>query len=121
MPQALLAAYKTIPETFQVHHLTTQFLHPGISKPTLTFEVIRTNDSKNNATRNVHIFQSGKHLATLCMSFIRKPLIENLSMSYQPKMPAFVDEPDESIDDIGHLSLGILKAQSLDMVISTSN
>jgi acyl-CoA thioesterase II len=118
MPQALLAAYKTVPESFQIHHFGIQFFHAGAPELCLTFKVIRTNESKNNATRLVHLSQSGKRIATVVASFIRKPLNDGLWLSYQPAMPAQVDEPDDTIDDMKYLAQGLLHAQWLDMVIS---
>jgi acyl-CoA thioesterase-2 len=118
MPQAILAAYKTLPSEFQIHHLAAQFFHAGVYKPTLIFEVSRTSDSKNNAARTVHLLQSGRRIATIAISFIRKPLKDNLSLSYQPRMPEDIDEPDEGLDDIWAIGKGIVQGQALDMVIS---
>jgi acyl-CoA thioesterase len=118
MPQAILAASKTIPAGFQIHHLSAQFFHAGVLKPTLTFRVSRTSDSKNNAARTVHLVQSGRRFASIALSFIRKPLKDKLSLSYQPRMLEDVDEPDDGLDDIETLAEGILQGQILDMVIS---
>jgi acyl-CoA thioesterase-2 len=120
MPQALLAAYKTVPESFQIHHLTSQFFHPGLAKWPLKFEVIRTNDSKNQTARTVHLIQNSRRIASMTMSFIRKPLVDNLSLSYQSAMPRDVNipEPDETINDLKNFTEGILQAEALDMVIS---
>jgi acyl-CoA thioesterase II len=112
MAQGLVAAYKTVNYEFQIHHLTTQFLQPGHGKLPLKFEVTRTNDAKNNAGRTVAISQTDKLIAIIVMSFIRRPILDNLSLNYQPKPPR-VEEPIEDIDDTKFVGQGLIKAQYL--------
>jgi len=118
MPEAMIAAYNTIPKEFQIHQLTAQFFHGGQSKSPLTFEVVRSNDTKNGAGRIVNINQNEKLLAIIVMSFMRKPLLDGLSLSYEPAMPLGITEPQDDQDDIKHVNKGIISGQALDMVIS---
>jgi acyl-CoA thioesterase II len=119
LAQALTAAYKTIPAPFQIHHLTAQFFLPGHAKLQIEFEVITTNDGKNNMGRLVNVCQKGKLIMIVTMSFMRSPRLDGLSLFYGPPMPK-VDPPDEKIDDLKSVSKGIAFVQSLDRVLSSS-
>jgi acyl-CoA thioesterase-2 len=113
MAQALIAAYNTVNPEFQIHHLTSQFLHPSHKKPPLSFEVTRTNEGKNNATRTISIIQEGRGIVMIVMSFMRRPRLDNQSPNYQPHFPKNIPEPDEDIDDMKFAGAGMIQAQTL--------
>ena len=110
LAQSLSAAYKTIPPSFQVHQLTTQFLAPGSGQAALVFDVERTGEGKNNVGRIVHVRQMGRTITTWTVSFMRKPRQDGLSLSYQPVMPTV--ELPEVVGNDTEISRGILVAQS---------
>ncbi|KAH8601674.1 thioesterase-like superfamily-domain-containing protein [Bisporella sp. PMI_857] len=112
LAQSMKAAYSTIPSDFQIHHISTQFFHAGNGKLSLAFEVVRTTDGKNNAGRIVHVSQEQKPICMMTMSFIRKPLLDGLSLKYQNVIPK-IEEPDDEINDMKFLSMGILSAQHM--------
>lgn len=120
MAQALVAAYKTVNPDFQIHHLTTQFLQPAHGKLPLSFEVTRTNDSKNNAARTVSIIQKDRRIAVIVLSFIRRPILDKQSPNYQPHFPNYktIEEPDEEVDDMKFAGKGMLQAQGLGRTFS---
>jgi acyl-CoA thioesterase II len=115
--QSLAAAYKNISQDFQVHQLAVQFFNAGRGKPPILFSVVKISDGRNNLSRIVHVSQGSMSIATLTMSFIRKPRPDGLDLSYSPAMPV-VERPDDAVDHLGSESRGIIDAQSLGRAMS---
>ena len=118
MAQGLLAAYNTVQSDFYIHHLTTQFFYPGIRETPITFEVMRTSDKKNSAARIVFVFQRGVRINMMTMDFIRRPIIDGLSLRYHAQFPEGIALPDDEVDDLKFFGNGLMHGQSLGRRIS---
>ena len=118
MALGLTAAYSTVPSDFHVHHITTQFVQPGAKDTTLTFDVTRSSDSKNNAARIVFISQLGTRISMMTIDFIRRPILDGLSLNYQTQFPEGIEPPDDEINDMKFLGKGLLHAHILGRVMS---
>jgi acyl-CoA thioesterase II len=113
MAQAIVAACKTVDSEFHIHHLTSQFLYPARGEIPLRFEVARISDAKNNVGRTVSIVQKDKVNAFIVMSFIRRPILDDQSLNYQPHFPKNIEEPLEDVDDTTFTGQEMLQTQSL--------
>lgn len=118
MALGLMAAYNTVPVDFQVHHITAQFVQPGAKDTTLTFDVNRSSDRKNNAARIVFISQLGTRISMMTIDFIRRPILDGLSLNYQTQFPEGIEPPDDEIDDMKFFGRGLLHGQGLGRVMS---
>lgn len=122
MSLAILAAYKTLKPSFQIHHLTAQFFAPGAKNLPLTFHVARTSDKGNNAVRVVSVFQDGVAINSMTMAFERQLPLESLSMSYQSKIPMDVSPPiDDALNELRWAYNGIIRGQNVKRQMSRLN
>lgn len=86
--QALLAAYKTVPENFYPHSLQSYFLSAGKPGQDVEYRVERLRDGKNFLSRETRAHQNGKIIFIEVVSFTqdRKDL-ENQPKHYmQPRI-----------------------------------
>ena len=118
MALGLLAAYRTVQSDFNVHRLATQFFRPGAKQKTLTFEVMRSSDGNNNAARMVFVSQENIRLCIVTVDFIRQPVLDGLSLDYQPRFPEGVESPDDKLDSLKYLGKGFVHGYSLARIMS---
>lgn len=118
MALGLLAAYRTVQSDFNVHRLTTQFFRPGAKQKTIAFEVMRSSDANNNAARIVFVSQESIRLAIVTVDFIRRPILDGLSLNYQPRFPEGIETPDDKLDSLKFLGKGFVHGYSLPRIMS---
>jgi acyl-CoA thioesterase len=119
MALGLLAAYDTIQSDFHVHRLTAQFFQPGVPDKPLAFEIIRCSDKKNNASRIIFISQEGTRFSMMTIDFIRRPILDGLSLEYQAQFPEVIEPPDDEIeDDLKFYGKGLLRGQNIGRLMS---
>jgi acyl-CoA thioesterase len=118
MALGLQAAYNTVPSDFHVHHIASQFVRPGVKDLPLIFQVTRSSDQKNNAARIVFVSQQGTRLSMMTMDFIRQPILDDLSLSYQTRFPQGIEPPDDEVDDARFFGKGLLHGQGLGRIMS---
>jgi acyl-CoA thioesterase-2 len=67
--QALVAAARTVDDTFGIHSLHSYFLRPGDPNVPILYEVDRIRDGRSFVTRRVVAIQHGKAIFNLAASF----------------------------------------------------
>ena len=119
MGLGLLAAYDTVPSEFTIHHITAQFFRPADGNLPLTWEVIRSNDQKNNSARIVFVSQGEDvRVCMFTMGFTRQPIQDDLSLSYQARPPDVFEAADDKSDELKYLGGGFLHGHSMPRVMS---
>jgi acyl-CoA thioesterase-2 len=87
--QALMAAYRTVPERI-CHSLHAYFIRPGDPKIPVIYQVDRARDGGSFTTRRVVAVQHGKQIFNMSASFH----VEESGWDYQHRMPE-VGKPDD--------------------------
>ena len=93
--QALMAAYRTVPDRM-CHSLHAYFIRPGDPSIPVIYQVDRARDGGSFTTRRVVAIQHGKQIFNLSASFH----VQEEGWDYQPKMPDvkgpehWLDRPD---------------------------
>lgn len=52
------------------------------------------------------------------MDFIRRPILDGLSLNYQARFPEGIEPPDKEVDDLKFYAKGFLYGQGLGRVMS---
>lgn len=92
--QALVAATKTVPESFVVNSFHSYFMLAGDVNRTIEYLVDRTRDGRSFVTRTVDASQNGKTIFKMIASF---QIPEKFELEHQLPMPDDVPLP-ESLD-----------------------
>ncbi|SDB84179.1 acyl-CoA thioesterase-2 [Raineyella antarctica] len=91
LAQALMAAYRTVPEDRRVHSLHAYFLRPGQYDAPLVYSVTAERDGATFTTRSVVARQHGKQIFRLAASF----KIPETGLEHQDSQPLGIPGPDE--------------------------
>lgn len=91
--QALVAADRTVDDSYVVHSLHSYFLQPGDTKARIVYDVERLRDGRSFATRRVLARQHGRPIFALTADFHR-PEPGRDHQDLMPEVPA----PEDCID-----------------------
>jgi acyl-CoA thioesterase II len=94
LAQSLVAAVRTVPDTFTCHSLHSYFLRPGDTKVPIIYDVDVIRDGRTFCTRRVAARQHGRPIFYLTANF----QVPEQGLEHQDLMPE-VPPPDECIPD----------------------
>jgi len=109
--QALVAATKTVPESYIVHSLHSYFLLPGNYEIPILYRVDRLRDGKSFMTRSVVASQKGKAIFTCQISF----QVQESGFDYQIKMPD-APTPDTLLSEQDRIKTVMQKTETPDIL-----
>jgi acyl-CoA thioesterase-2 len=90
LAQSLVAAVRTVPDTFSCHSLHSYFLRPGDTKVPIIYDVEAMRDGRSFCTRRVAARQHGRPIFFLTANF----QVPEQGLEHQDRMPA-VPPPEE--------------------------
>ncbi|MEO7350397.1 MAG: acyl-CoA thioesterase II [Marmoricola sp.] len=95
LAQSLVAAVRTVPDTFACHSLHSYFLRPGDTKVPIIYDVEVIRDGRSFCTRRVAARQHGRPIFFLTANF----QVPELGLEHQDLMPE-VPSPEECIPGV---------------------
>jgi acyl-CoA thioesterase II len=95
LAQSLVAAVRTVPDTFACHSLHSYFLRPGDTKVPIIYDVDVIRDGRSFCTRRVAARQHGRPIFFLTANF----QVPELGLEHQDRMPE-VPAPEDCIPDV---------------------
>ncbi|KAK7204163.1 thioesterase-like superfamily-domain-containing protein [Myxozyma melibiosi] len=108
--QSLMAAIKTVPETFQVHSMHCYFLLAGDSSLPVLYFVERIREGKSFCTRTVQARQKGRCIFSTTISFqipVKTPL------NHQVSFPGTSLPQPEDLPSLAEYALELYKAGAI--------
>jgi acyl-CoA thioesterase-2 len=94
LAQSLVAAVRTVPDTFACHSLHSYFLRPGDTKVPIIYDVDVIRDGRSFCTRRVAARQHGRPIFFLTANF----QVPEQGLEHQDVMPD-VPSPEECVPD----------------------
>jgi acyl-CoA thioesterase-2 len=94
LAQSLVAAVRTVPDTFACHSLHSYFLRPGDTKVPIIYDVDVIRDGRSFCTRRVAARQHGRPIFFLTANF----QVPEAGLEHQDRMPQ-VPSPEECLPD----------------------
>jgi len=118
--QCLAAAYKTIPDDFQIHSMHCYFVLAGSSEIPVVYHVERVRSGRSFATRTVQARQKGNVIFTTTMSFARENSGGAMKLEHAVHMPFVPGPDDERVADIIMHDMGPVVSKSIDILNNDS-
>lgn len=94
------AAYRTVPDTFVLDSVQTQFLSGANPKLPITYRVYRTTNGRRFTVRNVTAEQAGRAMVSTTMTFVSKTLSHGPSMQHSVARDTQATVNEITLDDL---------------------